>query len=125
MPLINCPDCGHQVSDQAPACPQCGRPINTAIVQQAPAPAPVVTPQQVNPQAIGAAVSDPLIEHNRRSSSGGAIGALIGAVLGYFLMASQCGMPDDGAVFTMSLFFWSPVIGLGMLLGYFLGKAVS
>lgn len=25
--LIRCEDCGHQVSDQAPTCPQCGRPI--------------------------------------------------------------------------------------------------
>lgn len=28
MPLITCPDCNHQVSDQAPACPSCGRPIS-------------------------------------------------------------------------------------------------
>lgn len=36
--LINCPDCNRQISDQAPACPGCGRPkdegtpytINTA-----------------------------------------------------------------------------------------------
>jgi hypothetical protein len=27
MALIQCPDCGKQVSDQAPSCPQCGRPI--------------------------------------------------------------------------------------------------
>lgn len=27
MPLIKCPDCGREVSDQAPACVQCGRPI--------------------------------------------------------------------------------------------------
>lgn len=27
MALIACPDCGHQVSDQAPACVNCGRPI--------------------------------------------------------------------------------------------------
>lgn len=26
MPLIQCPDCGHKISDQAPACVQCGRP---------------------------------------------------------------------------------------------------
>lgn len=24
--LINCPDCKRQISDQAPACPNCGRP---------------------------------------------------------------------------------------------------
>ncbi len=27
MPLINCPDCGKEISDIAPACPNCGRPI--------------------------------------------------------------------------------------------------
>jgi hypothetical protein len=27
MALIVCPDCGKQVSDQAPACPHCGRPM--------------------------------------------------------------------------------------------------
>jgi hypothetical protein len=27
MALIQCPDCQAQVSDQAPACPKCGRPI--------------------------------------------------------------------------------------------------
>lgn len=27
MALINCPDCGAEVSDAAPACPKCGRPI--------------------------------------------------------------------------------------------------
>ena len=26
MGLLNCPDCGNAVSDQAPACPKCGRP---------------------------------------------------------------------------------------------------
>ena len=27
MPLISCPDCGKQVSSEAPTCPNCGRPI--------------------------------------------------------------------------------------------------
>ncbi|MCH5245098.1 MAG: zinc-ribbon domain-containing protein [Muribaculaceae bacterium] len=27
MALINCPECGHQVSEQAPTCPSCGHPI--------------------------------------------------------------------------------------------------
>ena len=25
MKLVTCPDCGKQISDQAPACPSCGR----------------------------------------------------------------------------------------------------
>lgn len=29
MPLINCPDCGREISDQAPACVQCGRPMHS------------------------------------------------------------------------------------------------
>ena len=28
MPLINCPECGKQVSDKAPTCPNCGFPLN-------------------------------------------------------------------------------------------------
>ena len=27
MSLLNCPDCNHEVSDAAPACPNCGRPM--------------------------------------------------------------------------------------------------
>ncbi len=27
MPLVKCSDCGHEISDQAPACINCGRPI--------------------------------------------------------------------------------------------------
>ena len=27
MPLINCSDCGNEVSDKAPTCPKCGAPI--------------------------------------------------------------------------------------------------
>jgi hypothetical protein len=30
MALINCPECGAQISDQAPTCPQCGFPIAPA-----------------------------------------------------------------------------------------------
>lgn len=31
MPLIECPDCGQRVSDAAPSCLSCGRPIATAV----------------------------------------------------------------------------------------------
>lgn len=27
MAMIKCPECGHEVSDQAPTCPNCGCPI--------------------------------------------------------------------------------------------------
>ena len=125
MALINCPECGKEVSSNAPACPSCGNPINTALTQQAPQQV-VASPHTTNASArdLGQAMANPIIEQQQRKSSGGATGALIGAVLGYFLMASSCGMPDGATAFTMSLFLWSPVIGIGMLLGYFLGKAV-
>ena len=28
MALINCPECGKQISDRAASCPDCGYPIN-------------------------------------------------------------------------------------------------
>ena len=129
MALINCPECGKEVSSQAPACPSCGHPINTntALAQQQPQQV-VVAQQPANSssaQQMGQAMANPIIEQQQRKSSGGATGALIGAVLGYLLMASSCGMPESVETFTMSLFFWSPVVGLGMILGYFLGKAVG
>jgi hypothetical protein len=32
MALIKCPDCGNEMSDQAPACPKCGRPKQVAAI---------------------------------------------------------------------------------------------
>ena len=29
MPLIKCPECNHDISDKATACPHCGYPMNT------------------------------------------------------------------------------------------------
>jgi len=44
MALINCPECGRQVSDQAKNCPDCGYPINEEIIiynePEAPTPPP-------------------------------------------------------------------------------------
>ena len=42
MALVTCPDCQAQISDAAPACPKCGRPMRMAPTPaQAPGPAPV------------------------------------------------------------------------------------
>jgi len=35
MPLITCPDCGHQVSTAAAVCPQCNRPMTPQMVAPA------------------------------------------------------------------------------------------
>lgn len=132
MALINCPECNAQVSSQAPTCPTCGHPINTALVQQksqAVAPAPQPSPMgNMSAQDIGQAVASANNEFQQRKSSGGAIGALIGAALGYFLMASACETDFQTLSlieFTMQIFFWSPVIIMGMIMGYFFGKAVG
>jgi hypothetical protein len=34
MALIHCPDCGNEISDLAPSCPQCGRPRDTPTPQR-------------------------------------------------------------------------------------------
>src|SRR2546425_5569619 len=35
MALITCPDCRKQISDQAPACPSCGRPATLPLDENA------------------------------------------------------------------------------------------
>ena len=126
MPIINCPECHHEVSDKAAACPQCGYPINTALVERKETDVAHSTQMSSqDAQQLGQAMANPILEQQQKKSSGGATGALIGAVLGYFLMASSCGMPDTPEGFTMTLFFWSPVIFLGMIMGYFFGMILG
>jgi len=36
MALFTCPDCEREVSDQAPVCPECGRPHPTATINSTP-----------------------------------------------------------------------------------------
>ena len=125
MPLINCPECGTEVSDKAAACPNCAHPINTALVQQQPmqvAPASAPTPSA---REIGQEVANPIIEHDRKKSSGGATGALLGALLGYGLMYQSCHMEWVEWNFVSTLFVSMPLVFFGMIIGYFLGKAIA
>lgn len=34
MAIIQCPECGNQVSDKAPACPKCGNPMQPVIIER-------------------------------------------------------------------------------------------
>lgn len=45
MALISCPDCNTQVSDMAPACTKCGRPIGAAAKETVAAGAHLTTTQ--------------------------------------------------------------------------------
>jgi len=53
MPLIACPDCGKQISDQAPACPHCGYPISQKQHAIAKSPPETATKPQSQALALG------------------------------------------------------------------------
>jgi hypothetical protein len=52
MALTNCPECGKQVSTQAPTCPHCGYPIAVTVEQ-------TTQPATAPPSATSAAPSQP------------------------------------------------------------------
>lgn len=52
MTLITCPDCGHSVSDRAPVCVQCGRPLGAV-------PSTPTHPPQAASAAMVAALAPP------------------------------------------------------------------
>jgi hypothetical protein len=58
MGLLNCPDCGNAVSDQAPACPKCGRPrLSAGATTQTPQfSAPSPSKRATHPAALVAAL---------------------------------------------------------------------
>lgn len=44
MPMITCPDCSKEISDIAPACPNCGRPQLAPVLT--PPPPPIIPPKR-------------------------------------------------------------------------------
>ena len=48
MALMTCPDCAKEVSDQAPVCPHCGRPLRTPQVPQPAAPLEVTVKRKTS-----------------------------------------------------------------------------
>lgn len=76
MGLINCPDCGHALSDLAPACPQCARPMRSVAT------APVTIEQTSKPykglEAAGVAMLLLGLIGMAWSASAGALIAFVG-----------------------------------------------
>lgn len=58
MPLISCHDCGRQISDAAPACIGCGRPISLRSASQLSAPPVLPTAPTVSVSHAGSAPID-------------------------------------------------------------------
>ena len=92
MALVSCPDCGHEVSTEAPVCPTCGRPWpgRQMGTPAAPPPLPVKPPTYngfavtsfvlglvgilcMQPLGIGAVIFGPLAlgQLNRQRAGGG------------------------------------------------------
>lgn len=53
MALINCTECGRQISDQAVSCPGCGAPVSAAIPVEV---APSAVPNRATVQSAGSAI---------------------------------------------------------------------
>lgn len=66
MALINCPECGKEISDKAPSCPNCGCPISAMPFQTLPS--EVDTPENNTPVTfrIGKKVGPIQIDENNR-----------------------------------------------------------
>lgn len=74
MPLTKCPDCGKEVSDLAPACPNCGRPAllaQPAMVPPQPTPTPLADPGLWDAMEVAQAARE--LELARQQNDRGAI----------------------------------------------------
>ena len=79
MGLVNCPDCGRAVSDLAPACPGCARPMKATETQ------PVTIQQTSKPykgaEAVGVALLILGLVSTAWHLAMGAVVALVGLTL--------------------------------------------
>jgi len=83
MALIECPDCGKQVSDAAPTCVGCGRPLRAA-----PASSTVLPGSEQRPA---------LIEQTSKSYKGQQLLAITGFCFGFVLTFFIGGLSDPNA----------------------------
>lgn len=59
MALIKCPECSRQVSDKAPACPQCGYPVAQALSRAIPQAVAATTSKSQRPEAQPPVIDSP------------------------------------------------------------------
>lgn len=89
MALINCPECGKEISDKAESCPNCGMPIKIRVSQNSSNNSPRcprcgsnnITYQREQSGNIGAAQNTVVIKEPRKSR-----GCLYWLFIGWWLM---------------------------------------
>lgn len=82
MALIKCPDCGKEFSDQAPACPNCGRPNQTTEGAHFSQPQPNMDRPPIPPNLNGRPNVTVSPSQPFKKNSGLSIAALIFSILG-------------------------------------------
>ncbi len=111
MALINCSECGHQVSDKAKTCPSCGCPIETQLPPPIPEPSqPQATPPTSPTQQIG-------VFDNGPSGKCRGVAALFAFFLGGFgVHYFYVGKNGAGVLFLLAtlIFCWTILIPLAV-----------
>ena len=90
MSLINCPECTKEISDKAPACPNCGAPISAEKIATE---SDLVTTQETSKKlkahiliSVLMIIGGALIALGTADSGGAGFGVLIAVVgLGWFI----------------------------------------
>jgi hypothetical protein len=95
MALIECPDCSKQVSSNAPACPNCGAPIATALGAQP-------TSANAPPRA-----SAPEVQTIQQTSKFWKLLQLTGALMVVGSCGSRCiAGPNDPSYYSRDWVWW-------------------
>ena len=100
MPLIQCPDCAESISDAAPACIKCGRPIKAPSVAAAPVESLSVEPE------VSAAIQGSKLRQDLGSAIG-FVGLPIAMVAGFATSATI------GWIVAFSVVIWAATVHYG------------
>lgn len=132
MALINCPECGKEISDTATSCPNCGRPLNTNGSQNQKV---ILTVEEkfkgalsggrlaigiisillfvlVAFQSCAAGVSNALEENGETSGSSGLLLAIFMLAAGIVGIVTRNSKNGAGSIVTAVLYILGGIIGL-------------